>query len=313
LQCYVGSGEHPAVLRVLDADGRYGRIRLDEPVPLAPGDRLVLRDPGERDTVGGAEVLDAAPSGRARDALAYLPLPLEQRLLAGQRWLAMDALGPRAGLGTTEAAALSDDLVRSGAAVRVGRWLVDGDTVTALRTAAASEVRAHHERAPLEPGVELAALASELRVDADRLRAALADDGELVVERGYVRDARRRSRAADSAEARALLDALEAAPFSPPEPAAVGAEPALVRSLTREGAVLDLDGIVFASGAVDEARRRVRTALRDRGTVTVADVRDLLGSTRKYVLPILNQLDAEGITRRRGDDRIPGPTALRDP
>jgi selenocysteine-specific elongation factor len=47
--------------------------------------------------------------------------------------------------------------------------------------------------------------------------------------------------------------------------------------------------------------------------VTVADVRDLLGSTRKYVLPILNQLDAEGITRRRGDDRIPGPAALRDP
>ena len=313
LQCYVGSGEHAAVLRVLDADGRYGRIRLDERVPLAPGDRLVLRDPGERDTVGGAEVLDAAPSGRARDALAYLPLPLEQRLLAGHRWLPLDALGPRAGLGTTEAAALSDDLVRSGAAVRVGRWLVDGDTVAALRTAAAGEVRAHHERAPLEPGAELAALASELRVDADRLRAALADDGELVVERGYVRDATRRSRASDSAEARALLDALEATPFSPPEPAGVGAEPALVRSLTREGAVVDLDGIVFASGAVDEARRRVRTALRDRGTVTVADVRDLLGSTRKYVLPILNQLDAEGITRRRGDDRIPGPTALRDP
>src|SRR5215211_5251306 len=83
LQCYVGSGEHSAVLRVLDADGRYGRIRVDERVPLAPGDRLVLRDPGERDTVGGAEVLDAAPHGRARDALAYLALPLEQRLLAG--------------------------------------------------------------------------------------------------------------------------------------------------------------------------------------------------------------------------------------
>ena len=312
LQCYAGSGEHSAVLRVLDADGRYGRIRLDERVPLAPGDRLVLRDPGERDTVGGAEVLDAAPHGRARDALAYLALPLEQRLLAGHQWLAVDTLGPRAGLGTTEAAALADDLVRSGAAVRVGRWLVDGDTVATLRTAAAAEVRAHHERAPLEPGVELGALATELRVDVDRLRAALADDGELVVERGYVRDAARRSRAADSAEARALLDALEAAAFSPPEPASVGANPALVRSLTREGAVVDLDGIVFASGAVEEARRRVQAALRDCGTVTVADVRDLLESTRKYVMPILNHLDAEGVTRRRGDERIPGPAALRD-
>jgi selenocysteine-specific elongation factor len=184
--------------------------------------------------------------------------------------------------------------------------------VAALRTAAADQVREHHERAPLEPGVELAALASELRVDADRLRAALEDDGALAVERGYVRDATRRSGPADSAEARALLDALEAAPFSPPEPASVGAAPSLVRSLTREAAVVDLDGIVFASGAIDEARRRVRAALRDRGTVTVADVRDLLGSTRKYILPILNRLDAEGVTRRRGDDRIPGPAAFRD-
>src|SRR5207253_3053506 len=80
--------------------------------------------------------------------------------------------------------------------------------------------------------------ASELRADADRLRAALADDGELVVERGYVRDATRRPGVGESAEARALLDALETAPFSPPEPASAGADPALVRSLVREGALV---------------------------------------------------------------------------
>jgi selenocysteine-specific elongation factor len=43
--------------------------------------------------------------------------------------------------------------------------------------------------------------------------------------------------------------------------------------------------------------------------VTVADARDVLGSTRKYVLPILNRLDSEGVTRRRGDERIAGPRA----
>ena len=151
-------------------------------------------------------------------------------------------------------------------------------------------------------------MASELGVDADRLRAALADDGELVVERGYVRDATRRPGVGESAEARALLDALEKAPFSPPEPASAGADPALVRSLVREGALVDLDGIVFASSALDEARRRVRAALRDRGTVTVADVRD--GALVTNV--VLGALDGEGVTRRRGDDRIPGPAALRD-
>jgi selenocysteine-specific elongation factor len=161
--------------------------------------------------------------------------------------------------------------------------------------------------------VELSVLASELRVDADRLRAAVEDGTDLVVERGYVRGTDHRSRVAESADARALLDVLDGAPFSPPDPASSGADPALVRSLVREGALVDLDGIVFTSDALDEARRRIQTALSKRGTVTVADVRDLLGSTRKYVLPILKQLDAEGVTRRRGDDRIPGPATLRTP
>jgi selenocysteine-specific elongation factor len=310
LQCYAGSGEHAGRLRVLDADRRYGRVRLAEAVPLVPGDRLVLRDSGSGDTVGGAEVLDIAPEGRARDAPARLALALGPRLVAAHPWLPVDALGPWAGAGPAEAGALADDLTASGAAVRVGDWLVDPAALTALRGAAGERVRAHHERGPLEPGIELPALASALGVDAERLRAALDGVDELVVERGLVRDAAR-PLVAETPEARKLLDALEAAPFSPPEPASVGAEPGLVRSLAREGQVVELDGVAFAASALDESRRRVQAALRERGTVTVADVRDLLGSTRKYVLPILKRLDAEGVTRRRGDDRIPGPATLR--
>jgi selenocysteine-specific elongation factor len=312
LQCYVGSGEHAARLRMLDRERRYGRVRLAGTVPLAPGDRLVLRDAGRGDTVGGAEVLEIAPVGRARDAPARLGLPLGPRLIAAHPWLPVDALGPWAGVGAAEAGALADDLTGSGVAVRVGEWLVDSDALATVRVAAAGRVRAHHERAPLEPGIELPALASALGVDAERLRAALDGADELVVERGFVRDTGHRVQVGESPEARKLLDALEAAPFAPPEPASVGAEPGLVRALARQGQVVEVDGIVFATSALDEGRRRVQSALRDRGTVTVADVRDLLGSTRKFVLPILNRLDAEGVTRRRGDDRIPGPATLRD-
>jgi selenocysteine-specific elongation factor len=312
-QCYVGSGEHRGNLRIVDPDRRYGRLRLAEAVPLAPGDRLVLRDSGRGDTVGGAEVLDVAPRGRTGDAPARLGLPLGPRLIGAHQWVPLDELGPLAGAGPAEARALVDELTRSGAAVRVGSWLVDPTALRTLRAGAGERVRAHHERAPLEPGVEVPALASALRVDPEQLRAALDGADELAVERGVVRDASHRAEASDSPEARKLLDALEAAPFAPPEPASVGADPSLVRALGREGRVVDLDGIVFATSALDEGRRRVQAALRERGTVTVADVRDMLGSTRKFVLPILQRLDAEGVTRRRGDDRIPGPATLRDP
>ena len=311
LQCYVGSGEHAALLRVLDAERRYGRLRLDDPVPLVPGDRLVLRDPGERETVGGAEVLDVAPVTRARDAAAVLSLPLGQRLLATHAWLGVDELEPLAGVGPSDAAALAEELVRAGA-VRVGPWLVEGAALEAARSDAGRRTRAHHERSPVDPGVELASLASAQGIAPDRLRAALENDDQLVVEQGYVRAVTHRPRLTDSPEAGALLAALEAEPFAPPEPGAVGADPALVRWMLREGVAVDVDGIVFAASALEEARRRIGVALAERGAVTVADVRDLLGSTRKYVLPILNRLDAEGVTRRRGDERIPGPAALRD-
>jgi selenocysteine-specific elongation factor len=85
-----------------------------------------------------------------------------------------------------------------------------------------------------------------------------------------------------------------------------------VRSLVREGPLVDLDGIVFTASALADARARVKEALRERGSLTVADARDLLGSTRKFVLPILNRLDAEGVTRRRGDERLPGAATLRE-
>ncbi|MGH9024460.1 MAG: selenocysteine-specific translation elongation factor, partial [Acidimicrobiia bacterium] len=56
LKVYAGSGEHDGTARLLDADGRFARLRLASPLPLAPGDRLVLREPGRQETVAGAQV-----------------------------------------------------------------------------------------------------------------------------------------------------------------------------------------------------------------------------------------------------------------
>ena len=109
--------------------------------------------------------------------------------------------------------------------------------------------------------------------------------------------------AAGSDAGRALLAELDATPFSPPAPA----DAALARALVREGALVDVDGIVFTSDAIGHARALLRAALVDGGSITVGDVRELLGSTRKFVVPLLERFDREGFTRRRGDVRIAGP------
>jgi selenocysteine-specific elongation factor len=99
--------------------------------------------------------------------------------------------------------------------------------------------------------------------------------------------------------------------LAPPPPDGVDRQ--VVRELVRRGLVVGRDGVYFAAEAVDGAARVVAGLLRGAPDgVTVADVRTALGVTRKHVLPLLAELDATGVTRRRGDLRIAGPR-LPDP
>jgi len=318
-KAYVGSGEHDVRLRLVRPpagepdDGEaakgvlFGRLRLDVALPLQPGDRLVLRDSGSQATVGGAEVLDVSPVGRARLAAGRLPLAPGPRILAGRPWLRPAEIGPLAGVGPDEAKQLAEDLVRSGAARPAGEHLVATEMLEELQRRALELVADYHRRQPLEPGFDLPALAAALGLDAARARAAVESIEGLVVEQGRARLATHRGRVAGEPEAQRLLAALDAVPFSPPAPAEVGGSPDIVRGLLREGLLVDLDGTIFTAGAIEKARQVVREGFKHHGSLTVSQARDLLGSSRKYVLAILAHFDAEGVTRRRGDERFPGP------
>jgi len=275
---HVGSDEQTGRLRLLDTEGRYGRLALATPLPLAPGDRLVLRSSARQATIGGAVVLDVAPARRTADAVERLPLPLGARVLAARPWCSRADVERLAG----DAAALD------GFAERAGEWYVAPAELARVRARAAELAR--------DGWPSMAAVAAGCGIDGARLRAALGDDQPFLSP-------------LEDPDAQHLLRALDLEPFAPPPPAELGAPPALVRALVQAGALVDLDGVVFTATAVDEARARIARAVVDRGEISIADVRDLLQSTRKYVLPIVNRMDAEGVTRRRGDLRVPGPRA----
>jgi selenocysteine-specific elongation factor len=78
--------------------------------------------------------------------------------------------------------------------------------------------------------------------------------------------------------------------------------------MARRGLVTRVATVWFATAALDEAAGIVADLLAERPEgVTVGEVREALGSTRKYVVPLLTHFDATGRTRRRGDLRIAGP------
>ena len=104
-----------------------------------------------------------------------------------------------------------------------------------------------------------------------------------------------------------FLAVARAGGFTPP--AADGVDRSELRELIRRGLLVERDGIVFHADTIDDAGRDRRGAARSSipEGFTIAQFRDATGASRKYALPLVAELDARAVTRRRGDLRIGGP------
>jgi selenocysteine-specific elongation factor len=275
---YLGSSEHAVRVRVLGADalapGTTGAVRVHLPVavPLLPGDRYVLRESGRGETVGGGEVHDV---DQVLPAAKATPSRSVERVIAERGWVEADVL---------------ERLTGERRAPDAGRWVVAPALLEATAERLAAAVTTAGPR-----GLDVATLG-------ERERAVLADLDGIVVDQGRARPA------GQEATTSAYVDALEASPFSPPTPEDAGADRADVRELVRRGLVVERDGMFFAPSAVETATTVIAGLLAESPAgVTASAIRQALGTSRKYVLPLLAHLDATGVTRRRGDLRVGGP------
>jgi len=275
---YVGSGEWSVKIRVLGpghlAPGSEGHIRifLPEELPLLPGDRFVLRESGRDETVGGGHVLDVDPVTRASEARPDLSV---ERVIAERGWVTVDDLERLTGVTTQPV---------------LGHWVASVTVLAALE----EEVRSLVEQAgPV--GLDMALLD-------DRQRLAVSNLQDLEVFEG-------RARSVDQEDIfvnHPIVDLLEAEPFSPTQPPDPSGEE--IRGLLQRGLLVQNDGVLFAASSIHKAAIVVAHLLQGKPEgVTVAEIRDALGTTRKFALPICAVLDNTGVTRRRDDLRIAGP------
>ncbi|MBI02585.1 MAG: selenocysteine-specific translation elongation factor [Acidimicrobiaceae bacterium] len=275
---YLGSGEHPVRMRILGPEaldpGTEGavRIHLPEPLPLLPGDRFVLRESGRAETVGGGEVLDVDPMERASRAR---PDRSVDRVVRERGWVPVDEL---------------ERLTGERREPDLDRWVVDPvvlhRTLEDLRNALA-------DAGPR--GLDLVGLGELARAAVVLLDGAGVEAGRLVA-----------AGVTDPLADHPFVAALAASPFVPPPPD--GVDRGELRELVRRGDVVEVEGIFFASSAVDTAARLAARLLVDHPEgFTVSTFREEAGNTRKHAMPLLARLDATGMTRRRGDLRIAGP------
>ena len=291
------------------------RIALETPLLARGNDRFVVRSYSPVITIGGGRVLDPLPPRRAGwpPGLSSADPGDRAGALIGRRPAGIARIDLPLLLGVTEAEGQATLETRKDLATGGGRVIARAATV-ALRQAALTSVEAFHRREPAERGLSLETLRRSLKGPPEVTEAVLDGllrRGELVLSDGVVGMPGFVPRlASGEALLERALARLEEAGLSPPTVAELEAElggsdllPSL-RFAAQQGRVIAVENDRYYSKS---SLNLFRDALRELAVdkpITPPTLRDKLGLSRKYLIPLLEWADRTGITRRIGDTRV---------
>ncbi|MFL5771047.1 MAG: selenocysteine-specific translation elongation factor [Chloroflexota bacterium] len=310
---------HIGTARVEAVVGRRGRdtaalpegetvaiLRLARAVAVAPGDRLVLRRPSPAATLAGGRVLDAEPP-RGVSRRRSSPERLAQLAAAApgtEAWL--EARVDLHGVAAQPTPRLAPD---------VDGWLEDrivGSVIDSANGATSRALLRTEIARELRRRVTLDAVAAANFVSGGIERLAAA--GRVAAEGDRLRDPSRTAPGPtpDVVAAMARLERLLDVPAPPPLTAAAGqagCPPDAVRDLQASGRIVLIDDDLAYSAAAYRTLEKKVLALASTAPLTPATLRDATGTSRKYVMAILEDLGRRGVLRRTPDGHVPGPRA----
>jgi selenocysteine-specific elongation factor len=336
VRVYAGADEVIGRVRLLDraqlppGASAPVQVRLERPAVVARGDPFVLRRYSPMTTIGGGEVITVHASLRRRGAGAAEAVDAAAGSAFGDQLRTLLVSAGRSGT-TVEVMAQSMASTRERVATQVAAWVgageaVDlrgrvfaGEVVRGLGEALVREVGAYHASTPWRRGMPRDELKGRVFDSGDdRLYGHALDGlvaaGRLKVEGGLAAlPAFAPSRSAAESGVRAEIEAaFLRARFAPPARedvlARVADRPAadrMFQSLLDDGVLVNVGGdIVFHRDVLREIEAQIVAQITAHGEITVAGLRDQLGSSRKYTLTLLEYFDAVRLTRRIGDKRI---------
>ena len=340
VRVHVHHGTREVIGRVLLADGLeqlepggrcLAQVRLEEPLAPRYDDRFIVRSYSPVFTIGGGTVLDVLPPRRTKlrpaerellEALQAHDLSRAATGLLVSRGVPMTSAEVATALGLPRAG-VADDLNR-GAFERLKvageTYFVSSEGLGRLIDGAVAQLVRFHQEFPKATGLAAGALRDRVdrRVALKVFDAVLdyaAERGLVRIVGGQVRHPQAAAAALEEEDAAlsALLPILEAQGLSTNTVAELAAEAGVdigvarkaLTKLVAAGRVVRLGpDLHFAATAVDAARACIVEYLEAKGTILASDARDILGASRKYVVPLLEYFDARGVTKRDGDARV---------
>ncbi|WP_420627878.1 selenocysteine-specific translation elongation factor [Candidatus Leptofilum sp.] len=330
VKLFVGAAELQARVRVLGSEriepGQEGWLQLAtvEPVAITRGDRFILRRPSPGETIGGGCVLDPHPGRRHRrfrpDTVERLktlsqgtPVELLLQTIRRLEPTSEQNLLQTVGLDKETALSALTKLVESGQAVQLEKQIISQAGWQALVSQLTKLVADFHKNYPLRLGISREELRSRLKLKAivfNPLMAQAATD-QLLTEAGALVHApghEVRFSTAQQAKIDTLLREFSRVGINSPSvkesKTAVGED--VYFALVDLGKLRPISAdVVYDQVTYERLIQRLLDELAAKGSLNAAGVRDLLNSSRKYAIALLEHLDERRLTRRVGDNRVP--------
>ncbi|WP_130860997.1 selenocysteine-specific translation elongation factor [Bacilliculturomica massiliensis] len=344
---YYGSDEILCKAVLLDAEALapgesgYAQLRVEGEIAVRQGDHFVIRFYSPVETIGGGVVLDANPRKHKRfdekviEALSVRESGddrglLEQMVKEGSRdMLNLDALARQLRRTAQETARMVDELVAEGKAVMLmDRVPIHRDYLEQAAQAAEKLLQEYHEKNPLSPGMQKEEFRTKLLA---KLHRSDVREADLLLKRfeeaGRVRTAGNAvakidfeiSYTPEQKKQRDRLDAFyRSRGFEAPEieEALAGEKDKngakqTVLALVNEGALVRMTGQIYMHREYhDKAVQLIKEQMNAKGSITLAEARDLMNTSRKFALMILDYTDEKKLTVKEGDERVPGKGSL---
>ncbi|TES89486.1 MAG: selenocysteine-specific translation elongation factor [Dehalococcoidia bacterium] len=322
---HTGAAEAMAKVRLLEGEelkpgqATWAQVKLDRPAAVVTGDHFIVRSPME--TLGGGKIIEAQAKRLRRfrpDIIANLKAKetgtaaeMVLALVETKQPVETSALISELNLRDEDIRAAVVSLTERGNVVALGQGdrslLVTIQRWESLIQKTRAALQEYHRKFPARPGMPKVELGSRLKLGAYAVTAfqKLATQGIIAEEGNVIRLPAHQIQLTQAQQGKmdAFLRSLTENPYAPPGD--LIPEPDLLGLLIEQRQVVKVSNdVVFAVSAYDEMVGKVTSRIKAQGQITLAEVRDMFQTSRKYAQALMEHLDGEKITRRVGDGRV---------
>jgi selenocysteine-specific elongation factor len=308
----------------------YCQIRLNSPVVVARNDHFVIRSMSPVDTIGGGVVLESTLKRVPRynkNVLQKFEIldkgSIEEKILLGlkehsAKGVAKEELGVLLQIDIREIEGVLDKLLEKDRVLILAEdgkeILVESSIYNFITKEIEELLKEYHQRFPLREGVNKEELRSKLgELYSVKLLNSILKRMEkegIIHTSGLYIGHRDFKITLSEKEEKKIVDVLKQIgelAFKPPTKEEVGLDNKLLEYLVAQGKVIPIENFLFHPEVFHQGVRKVVELIKDNPKgVNIGQIKEVLDTTRKYLVPFLEYLDGEGITRRIGEVRILG-------